>query len=172
MHDPSLALLVFCCIGTTAGFPAAHLALPVRQQCARCTPLQLCTTPPTRHGSNRVARARPWLAAAVVAGSVVAMPTLALASVTPTGEHLHLGQKIALFFKRAPPTAFTMSPPGVVEWAHAERCERMRQAPGCLIGRCSSSSQWRLQSSCAAACRCAALTPALTLSVTLALTRP
>lgn len=107
MHDPSLALLVFCCIGTTAGFPAAHLALPVRQQCARCTPLQLCTTSPARCVSNCVAQARPWLAAAVVAGSVVAMPPLALASATSTGEHLHLGQKIALFFKRT----------GLPDWA-------------------------------------------------------
>ena len=173
MRHPSapFSLLVLCCIGTAAGFRAAHLALPVQQQSARCTPLQLCTTPPTRHGSNRVARARPWLAAAVVAGSVVAMPTLALASVTPTGEHLHLGQKIALFFKRAPPAAFALTtpPPGVVEWAHAERCERMRQAPGCLTGRCSSSSPWRLQSSCAVACRCAAAAVSLALSLTLAL---
>ena len=114
MRNPSsapFALLVFCCIGTAAGFRAAHLALPVQQQSARCTPLQLCTTPPARHGSNRVARARPWLAAAVVAGSVVAMPTLALASATSTGEHLHLGQKIALFFKRAPPAAFALTTP-------------------------------------------------------------
>ena len=109
MRHPSFALLVLCCIGTAAGFRAAHLALPVQQQSARCTPLQLCTTPPTRHGSNRVARARPWLAAAVVAGSVVAMPTRALASATSTGEHLHLGQKIALFFKRAPPAAFAIT---------------------------------------------------------------
>ena len=90
-----LALAVFCCIDTVAGFRAAHLPLSAQQQSARCTPLQLCTTPPAR-----VARARPWLAV-FVASSVIAMPTLALASVTSAGEHLHLGQKIALFFKRA-----------------------------------------------------------------------
>ena len=173
MRHPSapFSLLVLCCIGTAAGFRAAHLALPVQQQSARCTPLQLCTTPPTRHGSNRVARARPWLAAAVVAGSVVAMPTLALASVTSTGEHLHLGQKIALFFKRVPPTALPSLRHLQVQRSGPtlKRRERMRQAPGCLTGRCSSSSQWRLQSSCAGACRCAALTPTLSLAVSLAL---
>ena len=172
MPHPSspFALLVFCCIGTAAGFRAAHLALPVQQQSARCTPLQLCTTPPARRGSSRVARARPWLAAAVVAGSVVAMPTLALASATATGEHLHLGQKIALFFKRAPPTALPSARHLQVQRSGPtlKRRERMRQAPGCLTGRCSSSSQWRLQSSCAAACRCAALTPTLSLAVSLA----
>ena len=98
------ALLVFCCIDTAAGFRAAHVALPVQQKSARCTPLQLCTTP-ARRGSNPAAR--PWLAAAVVAGSVVAMPTFALASATSTGEHLHLGQKIALVFKRT----------GLPDWA-------------------------------------------------------
>jgi len=36
---------------------------------------------------------------ALVAGSVVAMPALALASAGAAGEHLHLGQKIALFLK-------------------------------------------------------------------------
>jgi len=96
-----LALAVFCCIDTVAGFRAAHLPLSAQQQSARCTPLQLCTTPPAR-----VARARPWLAV-FVASSVIAMPTLALASVTSAGEHLHLGQKIALFFKRT----------GLPDWA-------------------------------------------------------
>ena len=104
MRKLPFALLVFCCIDTAAGFRAAHVALPVQQKCARCTPLQLCTTP-ARRGSNRAAR--PWLAAAVVAGSVVAMPTFALASATSTGEHLHLGQKIALVFKRT----------GLPDWA-------------------------------------------------------
>ena len=104
MRSLPFALLVFCCIDTAAGFRAAHIALPVQQKSARCTPLQLCTTP-ARRGSNRAAR--PWLAAAVVAGSVVAMPTFALASATSTGEHLHLGQKIALVFKRT----------GLPDWA-------------------------------------------------------
>ena len=105
MRSLPFALLVFCCIDTAAGFRAAHVALPVQQKSARCTPLQLCTTPPAHRGSNRAAR--PWLAAAVVAGSVVAMPTFALASATSTGEHLHLGQKIALVFKRT----------GLPDWA-------------------------------------------------------
>ena len=105
MRKLPFALLAFCCIDTAAGFRAAHIALPVQQKSARCTPLQLCTTPPARRGSNRAAR--PWLAAAVVAGSVVAMPTFALASATSTGEHLHLGQKIALVFKRT----------GLPDWA-------------------------------------------------------
>lgn len=104
MRKLPFAFLVFCCIDTAAGFRAAHIALPVQQKSARCTPLQLCTSPPARRGSNRAAH--PWLAAAVVAGSVVAVPTFALASATSTGEHLHLGQKIALVFKRAPPISF------------------------------------------------------------------
>ena len=104
MRKLPFALLAFCCIDTAAGFRAAQIPLPVQQKSARCTPLQLCTTPPARRGLNRAAR--PWLAAAVVAGSVVAMPTFALASAISTGEHLHLGQKIALVFKRAPPNSF------------------------------------------------------------------
>ena len=110
MHKPSrLTLLVFCCFGITNGFRAAHPALSVQQQSARCVSPQLCTTPPARRGLHRVAGARPWLAAFVVS-SVVAMPTLALASATAAGEHLHLGQKIALFFKRVLPAALLPSP--------------------------------------------------------------
>ena len=46
MRKLPFALLAFCCIDTAAGFRAAHIALPVQQKSARCTPLQLCTTPP------------------------------------------------------------------------------------------------------------------------------
>ena len=89
-----VALLISC-----SGAVGYHAARPAMLAPARCAPMlaQRAASPPPSKARSR------WLAPALVASSVILKPALALASAS--GEHLHLGQKIALFFKGERPRA-------------------------------------------------------------------
>ena len=97
----SLVVLVAAC-GSASGFRAGPTVLVPQRSApvlARAAPPQLSAAP----GAARLPERPPRFAAlpALVAGTVAALPALALASAGAGGEHLHLGQKVALFFKGA-----------------------------------------------------------------------